>query len=273
MQFTLPSPAKLNLFLHITGRRDDGYHELQTIFQLLDYNDTLHFTLEQEHDEIHIESALNIPTSQNLIWRAAKLLQTYTQTRLGAHIQLNKQLPIGGGIGGGSSNAATTLLGLNRLWQTQLDTDTLAELGRQLGADVPVFVRGHSAWAEGIGEILTPVILQEQWYVVLVPPCEVATQKMFSHPNLPRNTPKMTMQAFQSGKGHNDFELLASQLYPEIKEGLTWLGQFNAARMTGSGSCIFTSFSTEEEALKVVEKIQPPYYGFAAKGLNVSTLI
>ena len=269
---TLPAPAKLNLFLHITGRRANGYHELQTIFQLLDYGDTLQFSLRKEDPVIQLQCTLAIPLEQNLVWRAARLLQEKTGIQQGALIRLSKTLPTGAGIGGGSSNAATTLVGLNHLWHTQLTIDELADLGTQLGADVAVFVRGHTAWGEGIGEILTAIELPESWYVVLIPDCPIATKDFFSHPQLPRQTPEITLTQYLSGQGHNDFEALARQLYPPVDQAFNCLSQFGTARLTGSGSCLFLSLTSQAEAQKVAQLIPPPWRGFITKGVNVSPL-
>jgi len=268
---SLPAPAKLNLFLHFIGRRADGYHLLQTVFQLLDFGDTLDFTTQQDA-AITLITSTNIPTEQNLIWRAARLLQNTTQTSQGAKIKLTKRLPMGGGVGGGSSDAATTLVALNEMWHTQLSVDQLAELGKQLGADVPVFVRGQTAWGEGIGEILTPINLPEWWYLVIIPPCHVSTSEIFSHSQLTRNTTPITIANFLAGEGHNDFEPLVRKCYPLVDEALNWLGQFADAKLTGSGSSIFAAFSSYEQAVKIAEQIPASYKHFVAKGVNHSPL-
>ncbi|TVP89712.1 MAG: 4-(cytidine 5'-diphospho)-2-C-methyl-D-erythritol kinase, partial [Pseudomonadaceae bacterium] len=201
---SLPAPAKLNLFLHITGRRTDGYHTLQTLFQFLDYGDTLHFQPRRD-GQIQLHTELEgVDPADNLILRAAKLLQPHCAQHGGADIRLDKRLPMGGGLGGGSSDAATTLLGLNQLWQCGLTLDQLAELGLQLGADVPVFVRGHAAWAEGVGEQLTPVDIEEPWYLVAIPDCNVSTAEVFSDQRLTRDTPPITLAAFREHGGRND---------------------------------------------------------------------
>ena len=272
---TLPSPAKLNLFLHITGRRDDGYHELQTLFQFLDHGDTLTLT-PRDDGAIHLYPDIDgVPTEQNLIVRAARRLQEATGTFLGADILLDKQLPMGGGLGGGSSNAATTLVGLNHLWQARLDEDQLADLGLALGADVPVFVRGQAAFGEGVGEKLTPVQVPEDWFVVLKPDVEISTAEIFSNPGLTRNTPRIKIApAFEGDASgyRNDCEDVVKQLYPEVKNSLDWLSTFGPARLTGTGACIFGRFPTEAEARNVWAERPTGINGFVARGVNTSPL-
>ncbi|MEC7816305.1 MAG: 4-(cytidine 5'-diphospho)-2-C-methyl-D-erythritol kinase [Pseudomonadota bacterium] len=274
---TLPAPAKLNLFLHITGRRPDGYHELQTLFQFLDHGDELTFTLTPEQPGVRlIDSLPGVPDEDNLIVRAARLLaETASESIPGVDISITKRLPMGGGLGGGSSNAATTLLGLNRLWNLDLSIDHLAELGLALGADVPVFVRGHAAFAEGVGEILTPAHPPEDWFVVIKPPCDIATAKIFSQQGLTRNTPKIKIRpAFEgdASRYRNDCQDVVCQLYPEVNQSLEWLSQFGPARLTGTGACIFGRFPTESAARIIWESKPSGITGFVAKGLNVSPL-
>lgn len=269
---TLPAPAKLNLFLHIVGRRDDDYHLLQTAFQFLDYSDEL--TLSPRADGfIECLPALpGVPPKSNLIFRAAALLKSHTRTPLGADIRLTKRLPMGGGIGGGSSDAATTLLGLNHLWQTQLGIEELAELGLRLGADVPVFVRGHASWAEGVGEKLTPLLsLPEPWFVVLTPPVTVPTVDIFRAPELTRDTPAITVSAFLAQGGRNDCESVVRKRYPEVDLALRWLARSGEARMTGTGACVFQPCATQEEALARMSGA--PCQGFVARGCNRSPAI
>ncbi|GGY68833.1 4-(cytidine 5'-diphospho)-2-C-methyl-D-erythritol kinase [Marinobacter zhanjiangensis] len=274
-EITLPSPAKLNLFLHITGRRADGYHELQTLFQFLDYGDTLTFRL-RDDARINLQPELTgVPRDQNLIIRAAEHLQATTGTSLGADIILDKRLPMGGGLGGGSSNAATTLLALNHLWQTALSEDRLAELGLALGADVPVFVRGRAAMAEGVGEKLTPASPPEDWFVVLKPDVEISTADIFSNAGLTRNTPRITIApAFEGDASgyRNDCEDVVKRLYPEVKNSLDWLSKFGPARLTGTGACIFGRFPTEAEARSVWAEKPTGITGFVARGVNRSPL-
>ncbi|MEO5573688.1 MAG: 4-(cytidine 5'-diphospho)-2-C-methyl-D-erythritol kinase, partial [Gammaproteobacteria bacterium] len=231
---TWPAPAKLNLFLHIIGRRLDGYHELQTVFQFIDYADELRFTPRPD-GHIELTSALpDVPPEHNLIVRAARLLQAETKTSQGTDIELTKRLPIGAGLGGGSSDAATTLFALNRIWGLNLPLDELTGLGLRLGADVPVFLRGQAAWAEGVGERLTPIDLEEPWYVVVTPPCQVSTQAIFTSADLTRDTKPITIADFLAGQGGNDCEALVCRRYPEVAIALDWLGKFAKARMTGT---------------------------------------
>lgn len=265
---TLPAPAKLNLFLHITGRRADGYHELQTVFQFLEQADVLHFSRRDDGRITLTPDLAGVPAEQNLIVRAALLLQAQTGCHLGADIRLEKNLPMGGGIGGGSSDAATTLLGLNRLWQLGVDLDALAALGLQLGADVPVFVRGHAAWAEGIGERLQTLDLPEPFYLVLTPPAHVATATVFRHAELTRNSPAITVAAFLAGGGRNDCERVVRRLSPEVDAALEWLGQFGPARMSGTGACVFLACAGERQARDLLARA--PMAGFVSKGCNLS---
>lgn len=267
------APAKLNLFLHITGRRSDGYHELQTVFQLLDYGDSLNFHPTQDGVlafQLNESSSFkSVPLDDNLILRAAKQLRNRLDNpKLGAQISLTKQLPMGAGLGGGSSDAATTLLALNRLWKADLPIDQLMEIGVNLGADVPVFLGRQSAWAEGIGEQLDPVELPENWYLVLTPEVEVATEKVFAQPDLTRNSPAIKIADFLAGRARNDCESTTCKLYPEVDRALKWLSQFAEARMTGTGSSIFASFPDSASAEAVLQQLPPKMTGFVAKGVN-----
>ncbi|MDX1693287.1 MAG: 4-(cytidine 5'-diphospho)-2-C-methyl-D-erythritol kinase [Ketobacteraceae bacterium] len=275
-----PSPAKLNLFLHITGRRPDGYHNLQTLFQFIDFCDMLYIT-PQPGGQIRLEEDIpGVPREANLIYRAADTLRQTTGCRDGASIRIEKQLPMGGGLGGGSSNAATTLVALNHLWNTGLSEDDLAEIGLTLGADVPVFVRGKAALAEGVGEELTPVNPEEPWYLILIPDCHVETAALFADKCLTRNTNPIRIRAFLEGlePGHNDFEPVARRLFPEIETGFQLLSQLGKARLTGTGACLFCDFPTRDAALKASQKLQalaPKGYRFkarVAKGVNISPL-
>lgn len=269
---TLPAPAKLNLMLHITGRRADGYHELQTLFQFLDYGDELCFSL-REDGEIRLHTALpRVDHDSNLIVRAARLLQRESGCSLGADISLLKRLPMGGGIGGGSSDAATTLLGLDHLWQLHLGEDRLAELGLTLGADVPVFVRGRAAFAEGVGERLHPVDLPEPWFLVIAPQVSVSTAEIFADPELTRNTPAITVRSLLAGGGHNDCQPVVEKRYPEVRNALSLLNKFVPASMTGTGACVFGSFPNEGEADKVRRQLPDTLPSFVARGRNVSML-
>ena len=266
---SLLSPAKLNLFLHITGRRDDGYHQLQTLFQLLDWGDQLHF-MPSDSGAITLDGCdLDIPLQENLIFRAARLLQGGT---LGARITLDKKIPAGGGLGGGSSNAATTLLALNHLWDLGMPLSQLQALGAELGADVPVFVGAHTAWAEGIGEILTPVDLPERWFLILVPDCHVSTAEIFSHQQLTRNSPAIKMAAFFEGDSRNDCQQLVRRFYPEVDNALKKLENFGEARLTGTGACVFASFGTAAEARAAQRQMPREWTSIVARGINVSPI-
>ncbi|WP_461535812.1 4-(cytidine 5'-diphospho)-2-C-methyl-D-erythritol kinase [Spongorhabdus nitratireducens] len=275
---TLPAPAKLNLFLHITGRREDGYHNLQTLFQFLNISDTL--TFERLDRQADIELMTEIPgvePEQNLVVRAARLLQEHRNVSQGARIWLNKRLPMGGGIGGGSSNAATTLLALNRLWKTGLTFDELADLGLQLGADVPVFVRGHAAFGEGVGERLTQVNPHEYWYLVLVPEVGVNTAMMYNHPELTRDTPLIEVADVLQQSFHNDFQSLVCKLYPEVDNCRRLLDNScfagsGPACLSGSGACVFRAFGSEEDALAAADDIPGDVRRFIARACNESPL-
>lgn len=268
----LPAPAKLNLFLHITGRRADGYHELQTLFQFLDHGDTLGFRVREDGEiRLHGEIA-GVPHDSNLIVRAARLLQQASATPLGADLWLNKRLPMGGGIGGGSSDAATTLLGLDHLWQLNLGLDRLAELGLRLGADVPVFVRGRAAFAEGVGERLTPLDLDEPWFLVAVPQVSVSTAEIFSAPELTRNTPIIKVCGLPEGGGRNDCQPVVEARYREVRNALNLLNKFVHARMTGTGACVFGSFPNRSDADKVSRQLPATLPSFTARGCNLSPL-
>ncbi|RYJ60933.1 4-(cytidine 5'-diphospho)-2-C-methyl-D-erythritol kinase [Pseudomonas songnenensis] len=269
---TLPAPAKLNLMLHITGRRADGYHELQTLFQFLDHGDELSFSLRAD-GEIRLHTELpGVDHDSNLIVRAARLLQRESGCPLGADIRLLKRLPMGGGIGGGSSDAATTLLGLDYLWNLHLGEECLAELGLSLGADVPVFVRGRAAFAEGVGERLQPVDLPEPWFLVIAPQVSVSTAEIFADPELTRNTPAITVRSLLAGGGHNDCQPVVEKRYPEVRNALSLLNKFVPARMTGTGACVFGSFPNEGEADKVRRQLPDTLPSFVAHGRNVSML-
>ncbi|UNG17710.1 4-(cytidine 5'-diphospho)-2-C-methyl-D-erythritol kinase [Stutzerimonas zhaodongensis] len=272
LALTLPAPAKLNLMLHILGRRADGYHELQTLFQFLDYGDELTFRPRAD-GQIRLHTDLpGVDHDSNLIVRAARLLQTRSGCAQGADIELSKHLPMGGGIGGGSSDAATTLLGLDHLWQTHLGEDTLAEIGLALGADVPVFVRGRAAFAEGVGERLQPVELNEPWYLVIAPQVSVSTAEIFSDPELTRNTPAITVRSLLAGGGHNDCQPVVERRYPEVRNALCLLNKFVPARMTGTGACVFGSFPNKGEADRVCRQLPADLPAFVAQGRNISML-
>jgi len=269
-----PAPAKLNLFLHVTGRRPDGYHELQTLFQLIDLSDTVSLTVTDEGRIERPAGPAGVDPDSDLTVRAAKALQAATGCRAGASIRIAKRIPMGGGLGGGSSDAATVLLALNHLWGCGLPIDELARLGLPLGADVPVFVRGSSAWAEGVGERLEPVELPERWYVVIHPGVAVPTRDVFQSPELTRNTPVITIRAFFGPEGssgsRNDCEPVVSARYPEVADALSWLGNFAPARLTGTGSCIFAAFGSAIDAERVAARAPDRWRSFVAQGLNES---
>ncbi|PAU53182.1 4-(cytidine 5'-diphospho)-2-C-methyl-D-erythritol kinase [Pseudomonas sp. PIC25] len=271
-QLTLPAPAKLNLMLHILGRRADGYHELQTLFQFLDHGDELSFAV-REDGEIRLHTDIpGVPHDSNLIVRAARQLQRESGCPLGADIWLEKRLPMGGGIGGGSSDAATTLLALDRLWQLGWNQDRLAALGLSLGADVPVFVRGHAAFAEGVGEKLVPVEPEEPWYLVAVPQVSVSTAEIFCDPELTRDTPAITVRTVLERGGRNDCQPVVEKRYPDVRNALILLNKFVSARLTGTGGCVFGAFPNKAEADKVAAQLPVSLPAFVAKGSNVSML-
>jgi 4-diphosphocytidyl-2-C-methyl-D-erythritol kinase len=274
---TCPAPAKLNLFLHVVGRRADGYHLLQTLFRFIDLNDTLHFTPRNDGEVRRLNALDGVPPEHDLCVRAARLLQQETGCRLGVDIELEKRIPMGGGLGGGSSDAATTLLALNRLWELGLSRERLMQLGLTLGADVPVFVYGDNAFAEGVGERLQPYPLPDAWYVVLCPPVHVPTAQIFTHPELTRDSISMTMRALPKGQDFragrqqglgNDLQAVACKLYPEVAEHLAWLARFSPSLMTGSGACVFAEFATETEAQAVLQQLPDGMRGFLAHGLQ-----
>ena len=269
----LPAPAKLNLMLRIVGRREDGYHLLQTVFQFIERFDwiTLH---PQSVGEVRLLTPLpGVPEASDLTVRAAEALKSATGLRSGVLIEIEKKLPMGGGLGGGSSDAATTLVGLNRLWNAGLTVSELMDIGLKLGADVPVFVNGVAAWAEGVGEHLTPLELPEPWYVVIVPNCHVATGQIFGARELTRDNPPITIVEFFSGNRANDCLSVVTGLYPEVQAAMEALTRFGTPRLTGTGACVFAEFDTEEEARDVVNALSGNWTAFAARGLNQSPLV
>lgn len=268
-----PAPAKLNLMLRILGRRPDGYHRLQTVFQFIDRQDRLWLKAREDGLIRRLTPLVDIPEGQDLTVRAARVLQEATGCRLGVDIRIEKVLPVGGGLGGGSSDAATTLVALNQMWGLGLDQDVLAHLGLGLGADLPVFVRGLAAWGEGIGEELTPVVLPEPWYLVLVPPCQVATGVIFRHPELTRDSPPVTLADFISGQAANDCLAIVRSLYPPVAAALDWLSGEARARLTGTGACCFAEFADRQSAQAVLDRAPTGFGGFIARGLNRSPLL
>lgn len=269
-----PAPAKLNLFLHITGRRADGYHELQTLFQFLDIGDLLDFAITNDGQITSLHQLHGLKPEEDLCWRAARLLQKSTGCSAGAQIHLHKQLPMGGGLGGGSSDAATVLVALNALWDTQLSVEELAALGLSLGADVPIFVHAQAAWAEGVGEHLQAANPPEPVYLVIYPGVHVATGRVFSDPALTRNCPPITMSDFILGRAGNVCEPLVRRLYPEVGAALDWLGNVGCeARMTGTGSCVYAALADQATAQQLLGSLPSRWTGWVARGRNQSPLM
>jgi 4-diphosphocytidyl-2-C-methyl-D-erythritol kinase len=266
-----PAPAKLNLFLHVVGRREDGYHLLQTVFRLLDFSDELQFAL-RDDGEIKLHTPLpGVPEEKDLCVRAAKLLQQESGVSLGVDIFLEKRIPMGGGLGGGSSDAATTLLALNRLWGLGWKRESLSTLGLRLGADVPVFIFGENAFAEGVGEKLSAIALPPAWYLVLMPPVHVSTAHVFASKELTRNTIPIKIPPFSVELGHNDLEPVVCGAYPEVAGHLEWLKQLDKrgmTAMTGSGACVFAEFATELAAQTALARVPADMKGFVARGLD-----
>lgn len=266
-----PAPAKLNLFLHVVGRRADGYHLLQTVFRLIDFSDQLNFVLRHD-DSVKLQPPIpGVPEDTDLCVRAARLLQQESGVASGVDIFLEKHIPMGGGLGGGSSDAATTLLALNRLWGLNWPRDRLIQLGLKLGADVPVFIFGKSAFAEGIGEKLVPIGLPPAWYLVLTPPAQVPTAQVFGSKELTRNTIPIKIPPFSVEHGHNDLEPVVCRLYPEVARYLEWLKQLDSPRMaamTGSGACVFAEFASEPAARAALGQLPSDMSGFVARGLD-----
>ena len=270
---TLKSPAKLNLMLHITGRRKDGYHLLQTVFQFIDLYDHLTFEITEDNAITRSGSKTPVDEADDIIQLAAKMLQSRYQVAQGLRYSIEKHIPIGGGLGGGSSNAATTLIALNKLWNLGLKTPKLATLGLELGADIPVFIEGKSAWASGVGEDLTPIDLPEPWYVVIYPQIFVSTGEIFASEQLTRLCDPITIRAFLAGAGSNVCEPIACQLYPDIQKAIDWLSQFSATRMTGTGACVFASFDSLEQA-ESVKSLAPDYWDtFVVKAMNKNPVL
>jgi 4-diphosphocytidyl-2-C-methyl-D-erythritol kinase len=265
-----PAPAKLNLFLHVTGRRPDGYHELQTVFQLLELCDTIGISPREDGRIERLAGSAEVEPDTDLTVRAARALQQTTGCPAGASLRVRKRIPLGGGLGGGSSDAATVLLALNELWGCGLSVDELARLGLALGADVPVFVRGSSAWGQGVGDRLQPVELPDRWYVVIHPGVAVGTRDVFQSPELTRNSPIITIRDFFQSGGRNDCEPVVRARYAEVADALDWLGRFAPARLTGTGSCIFAAYDSAIQAERVAARVPDRWTSFVARGLNVS---
>jgi 4-diphosphocytidyl-2-C-methyl-D-erythritol kinase len=267
-----PAPAKLNLFLHLTRRRPDGYHELQTLFQLIDLTDTLTISVREDGLIERGAGPAGVPAEADLMVRAARALKDATSSPLGASLAVRKRIPVGGGLGGGSSDAATTLIALNELWGCGLTVSDLTRLGLALGADVPVFIQGLSAWGEGIGERLTPVELPERWYLVIYPGVGVGTREVFQSPELTRNSPLITIRAFFESGGRNDCEAAVVARVPAVAEALEWLGRSAPAHLTGTGSCVFTAFERAADAERLAARVPDRWKSFVVRGLNVSPL-
>ena len=275
-----PAPAKLNLFLHVTGQRADGYHDLQTLFQIIDLCDELAFEIDRSGVIARVDDAASapgplaaIPSAEDLCVRAATLLRAKAgDPALGVRIRLRKRIPLGGGLGGGSSDAATTLLVLNRLWGCNLPVLQLAELGLTLGADVPVFVQGESGLGEGVGERLTALTLPERWFLVLHPGVSVPTRDIFQASELTRNSPILTIPALLASGGRNDCEPVVCKRYPQVAEALDWLGRFAPSRLTGTGSCLFASFDSAAAAERVAARVPDVWRVWVARGLSHSPL-
>ena len=268
-----PAPAKLNLFLHLVGRRDDGYHLLQTVFQLLDWGDDVRLRVRDDGAIRRVDPLPGVSDDVDLGVRAAKALKNATGCAWGADIAIEKRIPIGGGLGGGSSDAATVLVALNALWRTRVDEDALAAIGATLGADVPVFVRGQSAWAEGIGESLTPIALPERWYLVVDPGVSVPTRELFQVPELTRNSPHLTIPLFVSGAPTgNAFEPVVRGRFPAVAAALDWLSRFGEARLSGSGGCVFAAFPSREAGAAALAEIPGGWRAWLARGVDESPL-
>jgi len=272
-----PAPAKLNLFLHIVGRRPNGYHELQTCFQFVDLCDEVRIRVRTDGRILRGVGAQDVPPDADLSIRAARLLQEASGVAWGADIDVRKRIPMGAGLGGGSSDAATTLLALDRLWDTRFSIDRLADLGLQLGADVPVFVRGQAAWGEGVGERLIPLTGKEAPaeanYLILKPNVSISTQAVFQDPELTRNTPPITIAGFLEAGGRNDCEPVVRRRYPAVDDALTWLSRFGAARLTGTGACVFVDCGSATRGRELLSEVPSQYEAFLVRGLNTSPLL
>jgi 4-diphosphocytidyl-2-C-methyl-D-erythritol kinase len=271
-----PAPAKLNLFLHIVGRRADGYHLLQTVFQLLDWGDTVRLRVRADGEIARVIDVPGVPPENDLCLRAAHALREHSGGRLGVDIALDKRIPLGGGLGGGSSDAATVLVALNDLWSAGLSPDQLAGIALDLGADVPVFVRGYSAWAEGVGEKLTPIALRPRHYVIVDPGVSIATSALFQAPELTRNSPPLTISDYLSGSGAgttNAFTPVVRAGYPPLAAAIDWLGQFGEARLSGSGGCVFVDVESAERADEIAQRCPVHFTVYRARGVDRSPLL
>ncbi|MGP1931490.1 MAG: 4-(cytidine 5'-diphospho)-2-C-methyl-D-erythritol kinase, partial [Arsenophonus sp. ET-DL12-MAG3] len=278
MILTWPSPAKINLFLYIIGQLDNGYHQLQTLFQFLNYNDEITIKTRKDDQILLHTSFIKLQTKNNLIVKAANLLKQYCikinriDNYKGVDIYVNKKLPTGGGLGAGSSNAATTLIALNHHWKANIDDNTLTKLARHLGADVPVFINGHAAFAEGIGDKLLPVNPKEKWYLVVYPMINISTQQIFSDPELKRNSKKYSLIELLQRPYINDCEIIVKKRFPQVEKLISWLLGYTSSRLTGTGACVFAEFKTEVAANKVLNKTPAWIQGFVAHSVNYSPL-
>jgi 4-diphosphocytidyl-2-C-methyl-D-erythritol kinase len=269
-----PAPAKVNLFLHIVGRRADGYHRLQTVFQLLDWGDSIRLRVREDGVITRVAGLENVAAEDDLVVRAARALRAASGSGFGADIAVEKRIPTGAGLGGGSSDAATVLVALNVLWNARLSEDALAEIGRGLGADVPVFVRGRSAWAEGVGDELTAIDLPPRWFAIVDPQIAVSTAALFLAPELTRDTPPTTISRFLAGmETANAFAPVARARFPQVAAALDWLGRFGAARLSGSGGCGFIAVESEREAEDIARQCPPQFRAWTARGVNRSPLL
>ncbi len=264
----LSAPAKLNLLLHVTGRRPDGYHLLQTIYRFIDFGDEVVMESRPDGQVVRAQGAPGVEPNQDLVVRAARLLKGETGCQLGVDLGVTKRIPMGGGLGGGSSDAASVLIGLNRLWGLGLSRHALQHMGARLGADVPVFIFGRSAFAEGIGEALHPIGIRAAWYLVLIPPVQVSTAEVFADTKLTRNSNPIRIPAFFAGQGRNDLEPVVRERFPVVDQHLRWLGQFGEAAMSGSGACVFCAFDSETEARAALAQLPENMAGFVARGMD-----
>jgi 4-diphosphocytidyl-2-C-methyl-D-erythritol kinase len=268
-----PAPAKLNLMLRVVGQREDGYHELQTVFQFIERQDELDFRLRDDGEIRLLSPAPGVPPETDLCYRSARALQQATGTRLGADITLHKRLPMGGGLGGGSSDAATTLVALNQLWGTGLTQTQLQSIGLRLGADVPIFIHGHAAWAEGIGEQFQPLEPPEHWYLILIPDCHVSTAEIFAQSDLTRHSPRIKIRDFLGGDSRNDCLPVVRRRHPQVAAALDWLNQYAAPRLTGTGACVFAAFDDGQQARAAHRALPANLEGFVTRGINRSPLL
>lgn len=272
LMLTLSAPAKLNLFLHVTGRRDDGYHELQTVFQFITLHDVITLANRPDQQIKRLTDWPGLPQDDDLMVKAAHALRAYCRISSGVDITIEKNIPMGGGLGGGSSDAATVLCGLNHLWNLNLTYTELAAIGLKLGADVPIFIHGHAAWAEGTGNILTSIDLPEEHYLLIIPPTHVSTAKIFSHPALTRDSSPIKIADFLEGQGHNDLETVVRQEYPVVDKAICWLQQYGKVRMTGTGAGVFITVESPQAAQSIAKQAPTDWQCFVTQGLNINPL-